>query len=325
MVAPRTVVIVNPNSQGGKLGTRWADVREKLARSFPFDEVMTTGVSDATRLTRAALQAGAERIVAVGGDGTINEVVNGFFIDGAPIASEATFALVPFGTGGDFRRTLGMTTDIDAAAALIAAGGRRKVDLGKLTFVPTDGSTGVRVFANITSFGVSGVVDRLVNESKKRLGGKFAFMAASVRATFQYANQRVQLTFDGRDRVEATIYNVAVANGRFFGGGMKIAPDAELDDGMFDVVALGDFGMGDVLKMSRRVYDGDHIRMDKVSVRRARVVEAEPIDPGGVVELDVDGEAPGKLPAKFEILPAALWVACPVAAGAPAPTSTRGT
>jgi YegS/Rv2252/BmrU family lipid kinase len=311
MVAPRTVVVVNPNSQGGKLGKRWSDVAEILQRKFPFDEVLTTGVGDATRLTRAALEHGAERIVAIGGDGTVNEVVNGFYDDGVAIAPEATFALVPFGTGGDFRRTLGLSNDTADAAALIASGARRKIDLGKLTFTATSGETRVRMFANITSFGVSGVVDRLVNESKKRLGGKLAFMAASVRATFQYSNKRVALTFDGRDRVDTTIYNVAVANGRFFGGGMKVAPDAELDDGTFDVVALGDMGMGDVIKMSRRIYTGDHVKMDKVTVRRAKVVEAEPIDPGSIVELDVDGEAPGRLPAKFEIIPQALWVAAP--------------
>ncbi|HEY4182893.1 MAG TPA: diacylglycerol kinase family protein [Kofleriaceae bacterium] len=311
MVAPRTVVVVNPNSQGGKLGKRWSEVAEVLQRAFPFDEVMTTGVGDATRLTRDALAKGAQRIVAIGGDGTVNEVVNGFFENGVAIAPDATFALVPFGTGGDFRKTLGLSTSHADAAAVIAGGKRRKIDVGKLTFVSTAGQPTVRMFANITSFGVSGVVDRLVNESKKRLGGKLAFMAASVRATFQYSNQRVALTFDGKDRVDTTIYNVAVANGRFFGGGMKVAPDAELDDGTFDVVALGDMGMGDVIKMSRRIYTGDHLKMDKVTVRRAKVVEAEPIDPGGIVELDVDGEAPGRLPAKFEIVPQALWVTAP--------------
>jgi diacylglycerol kinase (ATP) len=311
MVAPRTTVVVNPHSQGGKLGKSWHDVGERLARAFPYDEVMTTGVGDATRLTRKALESGAERVIAIGGDGTVNEVVNGFFADGVAIAPEATFGLIPFGTGGDFRKTLGISNDVGEAAAVIAAGTRRQIDVGKLEFVLTGGGNAVRMFANITSFGVSGVVDRLVNESKKRFGGKLAFAMASLKATFQYENQRVQLTFDGTDHVDATIYNVAVANGRYFGGGMQIAPHAEVDDGTFDVVALGDFGIGDVIAMSRRVYGGTHLKMDKVSVRRARVIDAAPIDPAGIVELDVDGEAPGRLPARFELLPRALWVAAP--------------
>ncbi len=277
---------------------------------------MTTGVGDATRLTRSALESGAERIVAIGGDGTVNEVVNGFFVEGQPIAPDATFALVPYGTGGDFRRTLGVANDVQDAAKVIAMGKRRRIDLGKLTFVANTGGQAIRMFANITSFGLSGVVDRLVNDSKKRLGGKMAFAWASIKATFQYTNQRVQLVFDGTDRVESTIYNVAVANGRFFGGGMKVAPNAELDDGMFDVVAFGDMGLGEALKLSRKIYDGAHLSMDKVTSRRARTVYAEPIDSNAVVELDVDGEAPGKLPAQFELVPQALWVATPGATAA---------
>jgi diacylglycerol kinase (ATP) len=315
MSAPRTVVVVNPNSQGGKLGKRWHEVAETLQRAFPFEDVHTRGVGDATRLTREALEAGADRIVAIGGDGTVNEVVNGFFVDGKPIAPEATFALVPYGTGGDFRRTLGVANDVQEAAKVIALGRRKKIDVGKLTFVATKGEQAggqaVRMFANITSFGLSGVVDRLVNESKKRLGGKMAFAWASIKATFQYTNQRVQLVFDGTDRVESTIYNVAVANGRYFGGGMKVAPNAELDDGTFEVVAFGDMGLGEALKLSRKIYDGAHLSMDKVTSRRAKTVYAEPIESGAIVELDVDGEAPGKLPAQFEIVPQALWVAVP--------------
>ncbi len=309
MVAPRTVVVVNPKSQGGKLGKRWTEVSEIIGRAFPFDEAITTAVGDATQIARAALKGGAERIIAIGGDGTVNEVVNGFFEDGKPIAPDATLGIIPYGTGGDFRRSLGLPQDTSEAVAVIAAGHRRKIDVGKLTFVAIDGSPATRMFANIASFGVSGVVDRLVNESGKKLGGKLSFMFASVRATWSYKNQRVQLVFDGKDRAEISINTVAVANGKYFGGGMKVAPDAELDDATFEVVSIGDLGMGEVLSMSRKIYKGDHLAMDKVSVRRAKVVEAEAIEPGAVIELDVDGENPGRLPARFEIVPASLWVA----------------
>lgn len=312
MVAPRTVVVVNPNSQGGKLGKRWRELADTIGRAFPYDEALTTGPGDATRLTRDALRAGAERIVAVGGDGTVNEVVNGFFDNGVAIAPEATFALLPFGTGGDFRRTLGLPTEAPEAAALIAANHRKKIDVGMLTFVATDGRPATRMFANIASFGVSGVVDRLVNESGKKLG-RLSFMLATARATWSYKNQRVQLVFDGKDRVETTINTVAVANGRYFGGAMMVAPDAEVDDGLFDVIAMGDFSFGDLVTSGRRIYKGTHLAMDKVTARRAKVVDAEPIDPGAVIELDVDGEAPGRLPARFELLPSALWMAVPAA------------
>ncbi len=311
MVAPRTVVVVNPKSQGGRLGKRWAEHADILQRAFPFDDVQTKGPGDATLLTRDALRAGAERIIAIGGDGTINEVVNGFFENGVPIAPEASFGLVPFGTGGDFRRTMMIPTEIADAAAVIAANHRKQIDVGRLELTHRDGTRGVRMFANIASFGVSGVVDRLVNESGKKLG-RLSFAYATARATWSYKNQRVQLVFDGdtKGRVEATINTVAIANGKYFGGGMMVAPDAQLDDGQFDVIALGDFTFGDLVKSGRRIYKGTHLSMDKVTTRRARVIEAEPVDPNGIVELDGDGEPLGRLPARFEIVPSALWMVC---------------
>jgi YegS/Rv2252/BmrU family lipid kinase len=316
MVAPRTVVIVNPKSQGGRLGRVWRDLADTLGRAFPFDEVMTTAPGDATRLAREALRGGAERVVAIGGDGTVSEVVNGFFDDaGAPIAPEASFALIPFGTGGDFRRTLEIPIETRDACAVIAANHRRKIDVGRLELTARGGARRTVMFANIASFGVSGVVDRLVNESGKRLG-RLSFAVATARATWAYKNQRVQLRFDGGAPLEATINTVAVANGRYFGGAMKIAPEAELDDGQFDVICLGDFTFRDVLASGRRLYQGTHLGMDKVTARRARVVEAEAIEPGAIVELDVDGEALGILPARFSVVPGALWVVAPRGPGA---------
>jgi diacylglycerol kinase family enzyme len=203
-----------------------------------------------------------------------------------------------------------LPTEIADAARVIAANHRRKIDVGRLEFTATGGGRALRMFVNIASFGVSGVVDRLVNESGKKLG-RLSFLAATARATWSYKNQRVQLVFDGADRVEATINTVAIANGRYFGGAMMVAPHAELDDGQFDVIAMGDFGFGDLLTSGRRLYKGTHLTMDKVTARRARVVEAEPIDPAGVVELDVDGENPGRLPARFELVPSALWLVAP--------------
>jgi len=314
MVTPRTVMIVNPKSQGGRLGKRWKDIADTIGRAFPFEEAITQAQGDATRLTREALRGGAERIVAIGGDGTVNEVVNGFFDErGAPISADASFALIPYGTGGDFRRTMHVPQEIDDAIAVIAVGQRRKIDVGRLDLTTPSGDKTMRMFANIASFGVSGVVDRLVNESGKRLG-RLSFAWATARATWSYKNQRVQLVFDGnaRDRVETTINTVAVANGKYFGGAMMVAPDAVVDDGLFDVVAIGDLGFGEFLKSGRRLYKGTHLAMDKVTCRRARIVEAEPVDAAGIVELDVDGECPGRLPARFELIPSALWMVAPV-------------
>ena len=313
MVAPRTVVVVNPKSQGGKLGKRWPELAETLGRAFPFDVVTTERPGDGERLAREALRGGAERVIAVGGDGTIHEVVNGFFDeDGRPIAPDASLGLVPYGTGGDFRRTMNIPIATADAAAVIAANHRRRIDVGRLELTLHDGTRARRMFANIASFGVSGVVDRLVNESGKKLG-RLSFAVATAKATWSYKNQRVQLVFDDdpASRVELTINTVAIANGRYFGGAMMVAPHAEVDDGQLDVIALGDFHFGDLVKSGRRIYKGTHLSMDKVTARRARVIEAEPLEPGAVVELDVDGECLGQLPARFELVPAALWMVVP--------------
>jgi YegS/Rv2252/BmrU family lipid kinase len=283
-----------------------------LQRAFPFDDVHTQRAGHATELVRDALRGGAERIVAIGGDGTINEVVNGFFEAGVPIAPHASLGLIPFGTGGDFRRTMRIPIEVGPAAQVIAANFRKHIDVGKLELTRREGGRDTRMFANIASFGVSGVVDRMVNESGKKLG-RLSFMLATARATWAYKNQRVQMIFDGdtAGRVEATINTVAIANGRYFGGAMMVAPNAEVDDGQFDVIAMGDFTFADLVKSGRRLYKGTHLAMDKVTTRRARIVDAETVDPGGIVELDVDGEALGLLPARFELLPAALWMVVP--------------
>jgi YegS/Rv2252/BmrU family lipid kinase len=312
-LGPRTTVIVNPKSQGGRLGKRWPEIAEILTRQFPYDVAHTSGPGDATLLAREALRGGAERIVAIGGDGTINETMNGFFDGGRAIAPDASLAIVPFGTGGDLRRTLGVPIEPADAARVIAANVRKKIDVGRLELTGHDGEPVLRMFINIASFGISGHLDRMINESGKKLG-RIGYFTKGFQATLTYKNQRVQLTFDGNaaDRVEVTTYTVAVANGKFFGGGMKIAPAAELDDGAFDITVVGDLGLVDLLtKFARQVYSGAHLKAKGVTTRRARVVEAEPIDPMDHVELDVDGEHLGRLPARVELVPQALWVVVP--------------
>jgi YegS/Rv2252/BmrU family lipid kinase len=314
MAEPRTVVVVNPTSQGGATGKRWPELATRLRKQFAFEEAITQSAGDATRLTREALEGGAERVVALGGDGTINEVVNGFFADGAPIATAAALGLIPFGTGGDFRRTMQIPLELDDAAAIIAADHRRTLDVGRLDYTTPDGARASRMFANICSFGISGVVDRLVNKSKKRFG-RLSFALATARATLSYTNQRVHLRFDDDPGAtsDVTINTVAVANGRYFGGAMMVAPEAEVDDGLFDVICLGDFGKAEILFKGTRVYKGRHLTMDKVTTRRARIVDAEPVDPGESVEIDLDGENIGRLPARFTLVPRSLSMVVPAA------------
>ena len=238
MTAPRTVLIVNPKSQNGALGRKWPHLNKKLRRELgSFEDCLTGAPGDATRLAREAIESGAQRVVAVGGDGTINEVVNGFFRDGALIDRDAQFGIIPVGTGGDFRKTLKVPNDPIRAAVILAQGNTRRIDVGKLEYTTHEGDSGLRMFINIASCGISGLVDKYVNQSSRRLGSKLPFMIATVRATIGYDNKRVRIEFDGNadDSTEMIVNLVAVANGRYFGGGMFVAPEAELDDGFFDV------------------------------------------------------------------------------------------
>ena len=165
-MSTRTVVIVNPNSQGGAAGRQWPHLADRIRRAVPFEEATTAAPGDATRLAREALRGGAERVVALGGDGTINEVMNGFFDgDGVAIAPAAAMAILPFGTGGDFRKTVHIPKDFDQAVEVLARDRRRTVDVGRL-----DHAGGTRMNVNIARFAQSGVVDSMVNRSKKRVG-----------------------------------------------------------------------------------------------------------------------------------------------------------
>ena len=298
-----TVVVVNPHSAGGRTERDWPQLRELIHEKFgPFEHVFTSGPGDGTTLAREALRGGADLVVAMGGDGTINEVVNGFFEGSKAIAPGAAFGVLPAGTGGDFRKTIGASKDVRESADQLKRGTPRAIDLGRLSFVGSDGEKQVRHFVNIASFGISGLVDQYVNKSSKTFGGAMTFALATLRAGMSYKNQGVRLLLDDAPPREGRIYNVAVANGRFFGGGMKVAPDAELDDGLFDVITMGEFGFSDLLFRGLDIYSGKHLKNPKVTVHRAKRIEAVPLEDGAEILLDVDGEQPGRLPATFEIL-----------------------
>jgi YegS/Rv2252/BmrU family lipid kinase len=304
-----TVVIVNPRSAGGKTEKRWPLFREIIHEAYgPFDARFTDAPGSATRLAREALGAGAELVVAMGGDGTINEVVNGFYDGARAIAPNAAFGVLPAGTGGDFIKTLGTPREVREAALELKRATPRPIDLGRLRFIGHDGAPAVRHFINIASFGISGLVDQYVNDSSKALGGTVSFAMATLRAGLKYKNASVRITLDAEPAKEGRIYNVAVANGRYFGGGMKVAPNAALDDGLFDVVTLGDFTFADLLLRGLDIYSGKHLSNPKVTVHRARRVEATVDGEGAAVLLDVDGEQPGRLPASFEMVPGGLKV-----------------
>ncbi len=303
----RQVIIVNPQSAGGQTRHRWPQFEAELRSGLgEFEARFTERPDHATELTRQALREGAERVIAMGGDGTIGEVINGFFEGEAAVRPGAAFAVLPAGTGGDFIRTLGLPRDLIAAARAIHSGTARTLDAGRVHYTGSDGTRALRYFVNIASFGISGMVMREVNRSSKMLG-KATFLIASLRANFAYETAHCRLRFDGGPPLERPVYSCAIANCRYFGGGMMIAPNAEYDDGRFDVVTIEEAGLPTLLRHTPKIYSGTHIGLPFVKVDRAQRVEVEPPE-GREVLLEIDGEQVGRLPATFEILPGALRV-----------------
>jgi YegS/Rv2252/BmrU family lipid kinase len=303
----RTLVVANPQSANGALGRKWASLeRIILSRFGRFAHRFTERRGDAAGIVRRALDDGYEMVVAMGGDGTVSEVVDGFFREAGAVNPEAVLGVLPYGTGGDFRKTIGAPKDLGAGAASLRGLSTQRIDAGRLRYTRVGGGEGLCHFVNIASFGIGGLVDSYVNSSSKALGGRVSFAWATFRAMRVFRPQRARIRLDDGAPIEILLHNVAVANGRFFGGGMKIAPHARLDDGLFDVITLGPMSMGDLLLRGHKIYGGTHLEMPQVREERARRVEAVPVTSGERILLDVDGEVPGMLPASFELLPGAL-------------------
>jgi len=301
----RTLVVVNPVSAGGATRRRFEKLLPRVQEVLgPCDVGWTQGPRDAERIAREGVRAGVERVVVAGGDGTMSEVVTGLLAAG--LGGYAEVALLPLGTGGDLRRTLAVPLDLDAALAGIARGERVALDAGRVAYVDRAGREAAAYFANVASFGISGLTTELVNRAPKALGGRVSFLVGTLRAIAAYRAADVSLRVDGELVHEGPLVLGAAANGRFFGGGMEVAPRARPDDGLLDLVAVPGFGKLRLLAELPRIYRGSHLDVAGVVWRRGAVVEATPRGEPPFVE--IDGEPLGRLPVRIEILPKALTV-----------------
>ncbi|HKY40230.1 MAG TPA: YegS/Rv2252/BmrU family lipid kinase [Polyangiaceae bacterium] len=300
-------VILNPTAASGGAARKKAGIVRALTVAGTAPEVVNTeGPGDAARLVREARRDGVECVVVVGGDGTLNDVSQGYLDEDGTVASGPDLALIPAGTGGDFRRTFGLSDSVEEAAARLLSATPRPLDLGILSVTSHEGATVRHAFINITSFGIGGLTDRIVNSSPKWMGGKAAFFLGTLRAMLVYKNAPVRVRVDGKVCLEAPVFNVALANGRYFGGGMMIAPDADPSDGLLDVVALHDLSRVQGIALAQHIYQGSHLGQPGVTVARGKRVEAEPLIASREVLVDMDGETPGRLPLSAELSPGAL-------------------
>jgi diacylglycerol kinase (ATP) len=232
----------------------------------------------------------------------VNEVANG--VAGR---DDVELAVIARGTGWDFVRTYDIPTKLEAAVEVALHGGVRVVDAGRATFRAWDGSDARTWFANVASAGMSGAVAQRANDTTKALGGKASYLLALFAVFSRWKNSTLQVTVDGEHR-EGPMHDVVVANGRYFGGGMKICPDAEPDDGLFDVLLLGDLTKRDLVVNVPKLYRGTHLPHPKAELLRGRTATIESPEP---LPVELDGEQPGTTPVRFEVVPGALRLRVP--------------
>lgn len=308
----RVAFVINPNAGKGQAARLWPNV-EAAARLHFGDDLhvfRTSARGDGMRCAMQAVDAGADMVVSVGGDGTHNEVVNGLMQAREPRAFE--FAVLSAGTGGDFRRTLGLEADPHRALVQLREGRTVPLDVGRIRYTDLQEHPAERYFLNISSVGVGGLADKYANESRNLLGGKATYLLASLRATLQYTNQLVTILADGREVYRGPLFVAAVCNGRYFGGGMRIAPKASPCDGRFELVILQDFTWPDKIGMMQMIYSGAHIGHPRVSLHSCSTVEVR--TDSREVGIDLDGEFPGHMPGTFTVVPSALRMRVPRAA-----------
>ena len=302
----KTIVIVNPQAGNGRTEKIWPNIESALEKSIgSFEVLQTTCRGDATDLSRRILAVDTARIVAVGGDGHLNEVLNGFIENDLPVNPEARLSFVMTGTGCDFQRSLGISGKWQNAAANLKDAKVRKIDVGKVTYTAADKTQKIRYFDNIASFGLSGAVDHCLEHSRLRdyLGGSPLFLWATIKTVFTHPNQSIRFRIDDGPEEEICSRLGLLANGRYFGGAMHAAPEAELDDGLLDLLMLKEISVAKFLWHLPKIYKGTHLKIPEIFFQKVRKFTAESSEQ---VILDIDGESPGYLAATFEVLPKIL-------------------
>ncbi len=300
--------IINPASARGRTLREWDRARRELERrQVVFTEHITAYAGEATTVARGALQAGRDCVVAVGGDGTLNEVVNGYFDEAGQIINRAAaIGLLPSGTGSDFRRSIGVTTRSQALAALLS-GQQRPIDVGRVDLIGHNGERISRNLINMASFGLGGEAVALVNSWRKTwprlFGSRMRYTAAALLALRKYRTVTVSISLDHNAPTVIQSGFFIVANGRFAGGGMMFAPQAKLDDGLLDVVLIDGATRWEIVKELPGIKSGKYTLHPKVSQTRARTIEITSDTP---LAVDIDGEFVGYTPARLTLIPSVI-------------------
>lgn len=297
----KVMFVVNPFSGAGKTRKKWQAVEHKLRQQgYGFDVSFTQSPLHAIQITREALQKGYDHIIAVGGDGTINEVLNGFYSPLTEEKCQAAFSVLPMGTASDFARVLPLSTQAEYIEKLLQKGQEQACDVVCASYIDWEGKPARRYFINVADVGIGSDTCARVNRSNKAMGGFLSFLFACLAAIFSFKNPVLTVEVDGQVLYSGKSSMVAVNNGQYFGGGMMIAPQAQISDGLLDIIVLEDFSKAEFLKALPSVYKGKHLNHPRIRLAKGSKIKIKSPDR---VYLEVDGESPGIGDVAIEILP----------------------
>lgn len=297
------LAIVNPNAGNGKGHKDWnqiAGILEKkhLAVNVKFTEAKGHAIT----LTQEAVKKGFRNILTVGGDGTLNEVVNGIFTCNACASTDISLALIPVGTGNDWGRMFGIPLDYEKAVSIIKEGKRMCHDVGLISYF--DGiDRRQRFFINIAGLGFESVVVRRTNHQKdKGRSGKAIYFYNLLMSLLSYKNTRTEVIVDG-ERHSADVFSINVGNGRYCGGGMRQTPDALPDDGLLDVTVINGIGKFEIIRSLKMLYDGSILSHPKINGYKCKNLK---VSSDSILWAEADGESLGHTPAEFSIIPSGI-------------------
>ncbi|MEO8611352.1 MAG: diacylglycerol kinase family protein [Chloroflexota bacterium] len=296
----KTLIILNPHAGSGRAGRLWTELEPLLWQTLgELVVAITQRTEEVAQHLDKAYASGLTRVISIGGDGTNHALVNALadLNERNPNGTQMVYGNLPIGSGRDWARFKGIPFDIKKAAHWIAEAKPQATDIGLLTF---DGQR--EHFLNIASAGLSGEVDRRVNNIKTR--HPWTFLQATVASIMTHQPQPMQVTLDGQAWYDGPAYLVAVANGTTFGHGMKIAPNAQTDDGLFDVVLVKGASRATILSALLSVYSGSHLTHPCVQSGKAKEVRIQ--GETGAVALDLDGEHATGRDLTFKLQPGLL-------------------
>jgi diacylglycerol kinase (ATP) len=296
-------MIVNPAAGAGKTARKWPQIMSLLKSiGVHFEHDLTEAPRHATELAKSAAKRGYELVVSVGGDGTINEIVNGLYDAGS--IKDVMLGIISTGTGSDYIRTIGIPRQHKEACQRLLNPKKLAVDLGVANYLSNGGMVR-RLFVNFAGLGFDAEVVKATTQKFKALGPVPSYLTGLLSTFLSYSNKEVFIKLDG-EAEERKVCTVVMSNGKYGGGSMYVAPQADPRDGFLDAMIIGDLSKPDLLWSLPRIYKGTHLTHPKVIARRARTIEIQSKQP---MALQADGELLGESPVIFEILPTALNVA----------------